>query len=147
MQRFALVLLALAACRPARPAAPAPNATSATIAAPDLRARLYVFAADSMQGRKSGTPGNVRATDYLAREAERIGLEPAGENGTWFQTVPLVDRVLDPGSSLTVDGTTLEAWDDMIPRDQGNGARPLDGVQAIYAGTWADANDGMISPE
>jgi len=145
VQRIALLLLAVAACQPTRP--PAPAATSSAIAVSDLRTRLYAFAADSMAGRKSGTPGNVRATDYLAREAERIGLEPAGENGTWFQTVPLVYRVLDPGSALTVDGTTLRAWDDMIPRDQGNGARSLDGVQAIYAGTWADRNDRMISPD
>ena len=148
MRRFALVLVALAACQPTRHAAPtAPAATSAAIAAGDLKTRLFAFAADSMQGRKSGTPGNVRATDYLAREAERIGLEPTGENGSFFQTVPLVDRVLDLSSALTVDGTTLEAWDDMIPRDQGKGARPLDGVRAIYAGIWADKEDRMISPE
>ncbi len=148
MQRIALLLLAVAACQPTRTAAPtAPAATSPAIAPGDLKSRLYAFAADSMEGRKSGTPGNVRATDYLAREAKRIGLEPAGENGTWFQTVPLVYRVLDPGSALTVDGTTLRAWDDMIPRDQGRGARPLDGVQAIYAGTWAGKDDRMISRE
>ena len=130
-----------------RAATPAPASTSPDITPADLRARLYAFADDSMQGRKSGTLGNVKATDYLAREAARIGLEPAGENGTWFQTIPLVSRVLDPASALTVDGTTLKAWDDMIPRDQGAGTRALDGVQAIYGGVWADRNDGMISPE
>jgi hypothetical protein len=97
-----------------------------------------------MQGRRSTTPGGVKATDWLAAEARRIGLEPAGENGTFFQTVPLFLRTLDPGSAITVDGTTFKAWDDMIPRDQGAGARALDGARAIYGGTW----DGdLISPE
>ena len=82
-----------------------------------------------MQGRKSGTAGNVKATDYLAAEAKRIGLEPAGENGGWFQTVPIVKRTLDPSSGLTVDGTVLKAWDDLIPRDQGKGTRSVEGAQ------------------
>ena len=34
-----------------------------------------------MQGREAGTAGNVKATDYIAAEARRIGLKPAGENG------------------------------------------------------------------
>jgi hypothetical protein len=116
-------------------AAPA-GATTPAITAADLRSRLYIYADDSMQGRRSGTPGGVKATDYIAAEARRIGLEPAGENGGWFQTVPIVQRTLDPSSALTVDGTSFKAWDDLIPRDQGKGARPVDGARAIYGGIW-----------
>lgn len=65
--------------------APAAGRTTATITSADLRARLYAYADDSMMGRETGTVGNRMATDYLAREAARIGLQPAGENGTWFQ--------------------------------------------------------------
>jgi hypothetical protein len=89
-----------------------------------------------MQGRRSGTPGNVKATEFIAAEAKRIGLEPAGEGGGWFQIVPIVQRVLDPSSALTVNGTTFRAWDDLIPRDQGKGARSVSGARAIYGGTW-----------
>jgi len=60
------------------PAHPTPAATSPAITTADLRARLSIYADDSMQGRKAGTPGNVKATDYLAAQARRIGLEPAG---------------------------------------------------------------------
>jgi len=66
---------------------PRPRATSSAINAADLRTRLYVYADDSMMGREAGTPGNAKATAYLAAEAARIGLEPAGENGTYFQTI------------------------------------------------------------
>jgi hypothetical protein len=38
-----------------------------------------------MQGRETGTIGNYKATSYIAAELARIGLEPAGENGTYFQ--------------------------------------------------------------
>jgi hypothetical protein len=129
-------------------------ATTPDITPGDLRARLYVLADDSMQGRKAGTPGNVKGTDYIAREAARIGLEPAGERGSWFQTIPMVNRVLDPTSSLTAGGggsgggvTTLRPGADLIARDQGTGARPLDGVRAVYGGVWADRNDSMITAE
>jgi hypothetical protein len=89
-----------------------------------------------MQGRGAGTPGDVKATDYIAAEARRIGLEPAGDGGGWFQLVPIVRRTLDPASGLTVDGTTFKPWSDLVPRDQGKGARPLDGARAVYGGTW-----------
>lgn len=51
----------------------------------DLRTRLYIYADDSMMGRETGTVGNMKATAYLAAEAARMGLEPAGESGTYFQ--------------------------------------------------------------
>ena len=139
-----LVLLTACAGRGSTKTDAAPVATAPAITPADLRTRLYAFAHDSMQGRRSGTPGGVKTTDWLAAEARRIGLEPAGENGTWFQTVPLLRRTLDPATALTVDGRTFKAWSDFIPRDQGAGARSVDGVGAIYAGTW----DGeLITPE
>ena len=140
------LLLLLAACggRATPGAEASPTSSFPAITAADLRTRLYAFADDSMQGRRSGTPGNVKATDWIAAEARRIGLEPAGENGSWFQTVPIMRRAVDPATALTVEGKTFKAWDDILPRDQGAGARPLDGVQAIYAGTWGGE---LITPE
>jgi hypothetical protein len=40
-----------------------------------------------MQGREAGTIGNYKATAYIAAELARIGLEPAGDNGTYFQDI------------------------------------------------------------
>ncbi|MBA2459151.1 MAG: M28 family peptidase, partial [Gemmatimonadales bacterium] len=110
----------------------------------DLRARLFIYADDSMQGRRSGTPGGIKATDYLAAEARRLGLEPGGENGSYFQAIPLTQRTLDPESGIAVAGTRLEAWDDLIPRDQGRGARDVNGAQAVYGGRWSEAGDELI---
>ncbi len=62
-----------------------PQPTEAAITANDLRTRLYQFADDSMKGRDVGTLGNVMATNYIAAEFKRMGLLPAGENGTYFQ--------------------------------------------------------------
>ena len=66
----------------------APRATVSAITANDLRTRLYGFADDSMAGRRIGEPGNFKGTAYIAREFQRLGLKPAGDNGTWFQVMP-----------------------------------------------------------
>ena len=92
-----------------------PAPTSPEIRAEDLMTRLYIFADDSMLGREAGTEGNVRGTNYLAAEAQRIGLLPAGENGSYFQTVPLTHRAADSSSTLTIDGSRLELNKDFIP--------------------------------
>ena len=63
------------------------GATSPAITATDLRTRLYIYADDSMMGRRIGTVGNRRATDYIEGEVRRMGLEPAGDSGGFFQTI------------------------------------------------------------
>lgn len=67
----------------------APRPTQPGILADDLRTHVYQLAADSMAGRAAGTRGNFMATTYVAAVFQRLGLRPAGENGTYFQTVPV----------------------------------------------------------
>ena len=84
------IIAALAvACsqQPAVDTGASPGGTGAGITSSDLKNRLYVFADDSMLGREAGTIGNFRGTAYIAAEAARIGLEPAGDSGTYFQHV------------------------------------------------------------
>src|SRR6266496_1041023 len=63
------------------------GATAPAITATDLRTRLYIYADDSMMGRKVGTHGNLMATRYIESEVRRMGLEPAGDSGTFFQDI------------------------------------------------------------
>src|SRR3954467_13789950 len=65
----------------------APRPTEAAITANDLRTRLYQISDDSMQGRRIGEPGNYKTTAYIAREFQRLGLKPGGDNGTYFQNL------------------------------------------------------------
>lgn len=116
-----------------------PRPTTAAITAADLRTRLFIFADDSMMGRNTSTPGHERAVNYIERELRRIGLTPAGENGTFFQTVPFVGRKIDPSSSLSVDGHSLTLWTDYAPRDQGAASRSFDQLPLIFGGFWGDS--------
>ncbi|MEO6526877.1 MAG: M28 family peptidase [Gemmatimonadaceae bacterium] len=158
-----LVLAAAAGCASAAvssagsagelPRSRSPRPTTGAIAPADLMSRLYVFADDSMQGRESGTRGNVMGTDFIAREMEKVGLRPGGENGSWFQTVPILIAKIDTTRTLGVDGATLAYGRDYLPFHSGNGGRNLpvgtstrsfNGARAIYGGQVGSSN--LVSP-
>jgi hypothetical protein len=133
------LLAALGAFACSAPGVPAPlTATSAAITEQDLRQRLFLIADDSMMGRESGSLGNYRTADYVAAEFRRLGLEPAGENGTYFQTVPFWTAAVDPQSRLEAGGTSLELGRDFVPSSIGAVPRALDGVSTIYGGPATD---------
>jgi hypothetical protein len=97
--------------------------------------RLYVYADDSMMGRRAGTPYNLAATAYIAAEARRMGLVPAGDSGTFFQNLPMVSETVDTASTIVAAGAALRVFDDFVPRRFGAGTpRSLDGVQVIFGG-------------
>jgi hypothetical protein len=50
---------------------------------------------DAMQGRDTGTEAYQRAADYVAAHFKADGLKPAGDNGTYFQLVPMHQIDLD----------------------------------------------------
>ncbi len=140
-------LAAAAACSSAAPdGEPAPTAesTTAAITAQDLRTELTTFAHDSMMGREAGTLGNYKATEYLAAEAQRFGLEPAGDDGTYFQELALVERALDNASSISVDGNSLTPGTDWVPMPRGMpfgsfaAGGSLDGARGVYGGSFGD---------
>jgi hypothetical protein len=86
--------------------------TSRALTAADLRTRLFALAHDSMMGRAPGDVGNFKATAYIAAEFARLGLRPAGDSGTWFQTVPFFRRTVDPTATLQVDGYSAKLSSD-----------------------------------
>ena len=56
------------------------------IRAEELIRKVQELASPEMEGRSSGTPGEARASDYIAREFRRIGLKPAGDQGGYLQS-------------------------------------------------------------
>jgi hypothetical protein len=65
---------------------------------------MRFLADDLLEGRGTGTRGHEIAAKFMASEFEAIGLEPAGDNGSYFQSVPL--RAIDPDQ----ERTTLSLW-------------------------------------
>lgn len=86
--------------------------TVAAITPCDLMTRLYIFADDSMMGRQVGTIYNDRGTNYIERQVRLLGLQPAGDDGGYFQKIPVFAKSLDPASTVTVAGKTFHAETD-----------------------------------
>jgi Zn-dependent M28 family amino/carboxypeptidase len=76
----------------------------AEIAGERIKAHVRFLAHDALEGRGVGTRGGVLTEEYLAAAMGSFGLKPAGENGTWFQTVPMVGVTTQPNSSLSASG-------------------------------------------
>src|SRR4029079_1361933 len=68
-----------------------------------------VLASDEFQGRAPGTTGEEKTIRYLIEQFKAAGLEPAGENGGWTQTVPMIRTKLQgPTFSVRRGGRTIQ---------------------------------------
>jgi Zn-dependent M28 family amino/carboxypeptidase len=70
----------------------------ATITAEDMRARITYLASDELAGRDTPSPGLEMAAEYLAAQFQSSGLEPGGDEGSFFQRYSLPLRALDTES-------------------------------------------------
>jgi hypothetical protein len=136
---FAILLLAAHAFVGAAPAA---AQGSPELRAADLRSDLFAIAHDSMGGRDTGEPGNFKAAEWVAASFRRSGLQPAGENGTFFQTLPFVRIAPDTTSRIVAGDATLAIARDFLPVGAPVSVS-LDGVVAVYGGA---ANDPSTWP-
>jgi Zn-dependent M28 family amino/carboxypeptidase len=146
----AALSLALAACAPA----PAPIATPAAFdeatSARRIEADLRFLADDLLEGRAAATRGFDIAALYVAAEYSKLGLEPAGDDGSWFQSVPLIEAQRVPGAAeLKLTGTgalegrseTFEFQVDFLPGINFNANTHSVEAPLVFVG------QGVVAPE
>ncbi|HEX7124112.1 MAG TPA: hypothetical protein VF178_17170, partial [Gemmatimonadaceae bacterium] len=134
---FAVALTAsLPSCLPAQNGA----ARGATVITDSLLARhVYVIADDSMLGRDTPSRGLDLTAEYIAAQFKRLGLKPGGDDGTYLQRYPIVQRRLDGSRSslqLQSGAATVTA---SFARDARHvygawGARPIEGSAVLVGG-------------
>jgi hypothetical protein len=91
-------------------------AAISSIRVSDLERDLHAMASDAMRGREGATIDELRASIWLAEEYRKIGLEPRGDLGTYFQWFPVVrTRVSTTASRVSLDGRPLSIPGDIIP--------------------------------
>ena len=83
-------------------AAATPTMNDSAFAETDLRGWLTYIASDELQGRQAYTEGIGLAGAYIARNLEQWGVAPAGDNGSYFQTVRVLGMRTRSNSSVTV---------------------------------------------
>jgi hypothetical protein len=105
-----------------------------------LRADVYTLAHDSTRGRLVGTPEIERASDWVVDRFQSLGLEPAGDGGTYDHRFDLMWFSPGEGSRLAVAG----AGGDRRP---GEGWYPLDfSATTAASGDVVFAGFGIVEP-
>jgi Zn-dependent M28 family amino/carboxypeptidase len=74
---------------------PTPPNPSSAVAVPiangeNIRAHVKYLSSDALEGRGMGQPGGDLAADYIGKQFASYGLQPAGDSGTFFQSVSMV---------------------------------------------------------
>ena len=91
--------------------APKSAAVQPAASAKAIEAHMQFLASDELAGRETGTKEHEIASLYIATQLQALGLLPAGENGSYFQRVPLRKARLAQDSArftLHVDGKDTE---------------------------------------
>lgn len=102
--------LMLGACVPAAPPPPPAPVELPGANAENIRADMKFLASDDLEGREAGTPGFDLAADYVAAEFAEIGLKPAGDAGSYMQTITFLRSVRAPeGRLMEVTNTATGA--------------------------------------
>jgi len=130
----AIATCALLACT--RTPQPAPVDAAA---ASRIEADLRHLADDRLEGREAGTRGYDLAAEYVARRYQQMGLQPAGDGGTFFQQVPLLKATRErDGARFEIerDGRTmtLAFQQQYLPTLNYNAATHLLRAPAVFVG-------------
>ncbi len=127
MTRRLSFLFAFLVSHPLNAQAPGPlDGAAETITAPDLLAKIEILAHDSMLGRDTPSPGLERAAAYVAGEFRRLGLRPAGEQGSYVQRYGVSRWTVDTAaSSLELTAPTRTGQAGVRPRGAGDRWRRL----------------------
>ena len=152
MKRFTLVVLvivalfvvAVAAQNTSHVGAPAAStaqqAAMNSIDAEKIRATVKYLSDDALEGRGTGQKGGDKAADWIAAQFKSYGLLPAGDNGTYFQSVNFYGVTTDskqtqfafvPRSGSEI---ALKFADDYVATDQTHSEKSEINAPIIYVG-------------
>jgi Zn-dependent M28 family amino/carboxypeptidase len=113
-----------------------------------LEAHDKFLASDLLEGRGPGTRGGELAAQYIAAQFEAYGLLPAGDNGTYYQRVPLLGVSMDPAKtslSFTKEGGPtagpLKHRDEFVASDQSQSPSSTINSDLVFVG------HGVVAPE
>ena len=105
--RLSRAVMVLAAGVMAMPLSAAEHmaAAHASIQAADASRHVHALADDAFEGREGGSRGGRAAGTYIVAALEKLGLQPAGDNGTFYQAFGGMRNILAlvPGSDPALD--------------------------------------------
>jgi hypothetical protein len=104
---------------------------------------------DLLDGRAPGTRGGDLATEYIATQFALARLKPAGDNGTYFQSVPLIGVTTDASARLSASkggasgaGATDFKWaDEFVGVNERQTPEDQFEAEVVFVG------HGIVAPE
>ena len=116
--------------------------TSAAIVVSDLRKHVTYLASEELEGRLTGTEGERLATAYLAQAFAHLGLEPAGDKGSYFQEFDFTAGVdLGEGNTLSLiqeETTSHKVEHDWLPLSFSQ-TGTIEPAEVVFAGYGIEA--------
>jgi Zn-dependent M28 family amino/carboxypeptidase len=115
-----------------------------TIDPEHIRWHVRFLSLDLLEGRGTGQRGGDIAAQYIATQFAEYGLKPAGDNGTYFQKVPLVGITTLPETRFTLvpkqgAGMNLKPLDEYVAYDQTQQSQSDVDANIVYVGYGIDA--------
>ena len=109
-----------------------------------IRAHVRFLSHDLLEGRGTGQRGGDLAAEYLATQFALYGLQPAGDNGSYLQKVPLVGVTTLPDTTLALvpergEVMKLKMGDDYVTTDETLAKAAEIDAQIVFAGYGIDA--------
>lgn len=112
-----------------------------------IRATVKYLADDALEGRGTGQKGGDKAADWIAQQFKSYGLQPAGDNGTFFQNVKFYGITTDqkntqlsfvPKSGAPI---ALKFGDDYVVTDATHSQKSIIDAPLVFVGY------GISAPE
>jgi hypothetical protein len=110
------------------------------------RAHIRFLADDLLEGRGPASRGDQLAQAYIATQFQMLGLKPAGSNGSWLQSVPLIGVTTQSPPEIQFKGTqknlTLKYFDDYIATNgMATESTGFENAEVVFVGY------GIVAPE
>lgn len=106
-----------------------------------IREVTTTLSSPQFEGRGTGQPGADRAAQYIADRFAKLGLKPAGENGTYLQPIKFKSTQVLAATSVKVGDTALKHGQDFVILP------PYNSDQVDVSGSMVFAGYGVVSPE
>lgn len=81
----------------------------------NLRAHVQYLSDDKLEGRSTGSAGEVMAMEYISNQFKTIGLQPKGTNVYIQEFIIEEGKQIDPSTYLNLDGKRLMLKRDYVP--------------------------------
>jgi len=82
----------------------------------NLQKHVGYLADDKLEGRRTGTPGEKLAYEYISKQFEAAGLVAKGENESYIQNFEVYEgKQANPATALSINGNKLVADKDFFP--------------------------------